>query len=273
MDKNNSKIFLVLALMFFVLTIGRFVPGQDHQGDDGAEEKSEQYVETENGEKIVLTLEDLELAEELSEHLNEEGIPVFCTLDMDPVLQLPELPTGCEVTSLTMVLNYFGYPVGKCELADNFLKRSPAGRGTPYESFWGDPYSWRGFGCFAPVIVQCANDYFESAGVENMLAFDYSGREFEDLFAEIYKGNPVIMWSSINLAEPYVNSTWKINGETFEWKAPEHCVVLTGYDLRTGIVKVEDPLKGDQLYAAYLFKDRYVKMGMQAVVVHAMDER
>ena len=34
-------------------------------------------------------------------------------LDAQPVLQNPELPTGCEVTTLTAALNYLGYPVDK----------------------------------------------------------------------------------------------------------------------------------------------------------------
>ena len=272
MDKNNNKILLVLALMFFVLTIGRFLPG-DGQGDDGTGEYAEQYVDGENGQKIILTVEDKELAEELSEYLNGEAIPGSFSLELECVLQLPELPTGCEATSLSIVLQYLGYPVDKIELADDFLKKSPAGDGTPYECFWGDPHSWRGFGCFAPAIVECANDYFDSIGVEDMLAFDISGTEFENLFAEIADGNPVIIWNTIDLAEPYVNSTWEINGEKIEWKAPEHCVVMYGYDAQNGIVKVADPLKGSRIYSAYLFKDRYMKMGMQAVVIHSMDER
>ncbi|WP_251402620.1 C39 family peptidase [Ureibacillus chungkukjangi] len=37
------------------------------------------------------------------------------------VMQNPELPNGCEITSLTAVLNYYGLQVTKTEMADNFL--------------------------------------------------------------------------------------------------------------------------------------------------------
>ena len=41
-------------------------------------------------------------------------------IDNFPCLnQLPELPTGCEVTSLTMVLNYLGYDADKTDIAAN----------------------------------------------------------------------------------------------------------------------------------------------------------
>lgn len=41
--------------------------------------------------------------------------------DFPIVLQMPELPTGCEITALTMVLNYYGYPVDKVSMVSNFL--------------------------------------------------------------------------------------------------------------------------------------------------------
>lgn len=36
-------------------------------------------------------------------------------------MQNPELPNGCEVTSLSMVLTAAGYPVDKVELYEEFL--------------------------------------------------------------------------------------------------------------------------------------------------------
>lgn len=44
-------------------------------------------------------------------------------LDVEPVLQLPELPTGCEITSLATVLNYYGYDISKTQLADEYMER------------------------------------------------------------------------------------------------------------------------------------------------------
>lgn len=43
-------------------------------------------------------------------------------LDVEPILQLPELPTGCEITSLATVLNYYGYDISKTQLADEYLE-------------------------------------------------------------------------------------------------------------------------------------------------------
>ncbi|MDY3256762.1 MAG: C39 family peptidase, partial [Ruminococcus callidus] len=42
--------------------------------------------------------------------LNGE-VPTSHSINVEAVLQNPELPTGCEITSLTTVLNYWGYDV------------------------------------------------------------------------------------------------------------------------------------------------------------------
>ena len=60
-------------------------------------------------------------------------------LDAQPVLQNPELPTGCEVTTLTAALNYLGYPVDKLTMADQYLTRAEPYQATFGEAFIGAP--------------------------------------------------------------------------------------------------------------------------------------
>ena len=78
---------------------------------------------------------------------------------MKELLQLPSLPTGCEITSLTAVLNYWGYGVSKETMADKYLEKGKLGQVTAYEAFIGMPSSTGGYGCFAPVIQRAANKY------------------------------------------------------------------------------------------------------------------
>ena len=42
--------------------------------------------------------------------------PDMMNLNVGMVVQNPELPTGCEVTALTMVLNFFGHDADKLEI-------------------------------------------------------------------------------------------------------------------------------------------------------------
>ena len=71
------------------------------------------------------TLTAEETVEAQPAELNFDGVQ----LDVSPVLQLPEMPNGCETSSLTALLNYYGYPVTKEELASEYL---------PYEYFTFD---------------------------------------------------------------------------------------------------------------------------------------
>lgn len=45
--------------------------------------------------------------------------------DFPEIMQMPELPTGCEITALTMVLNYYGFDVDKVTLATEYLPTMP----------------------------------------------------------------------------------------------------------------------------------------------------
>ena len=43
--------------------------------------------------------------------------------DFPALIQTPELPTGCEITALTMMLNYYGFPAGKTMMAETYLPK------------------------------------------------------------------------------------------------------------------------------------------------------
>ena len=44
--------------------------------------------------------------------------------EIQPILQEPELPTGCESVALTMALEYLGFELEKTTIADQYLIRS-----------------------------------------------------------------------------------------------------------------------------------------------------
>ena len=48
--------------------------------------------------------------------------------DFPIINQMPELPTGCEITALTMVLDHYGYPVDKTVMASEYLPTASADR-------------------------------------------------------------------------------------------------------------------------------------------------
>ena len=60
-------------------------------------------------------------------------------ISFSAVSQYPELPTGCEVTSLAMVLHYREINIDKCEIADKYLDKGEAGAVSYFDAFEGDP--------------------------------------------------------------------------------------------------------------------------------------
>lgn len=194
-----------------------------------------------------------------------------CQLNVDAVLQNPELPTGCEVTALTTVLNYNGFEIDKVELCDNFLPIDLYAEYTFDEAYVGNPKLDNGFGCNAPVIVETAELYFESIG-ESWKGLNLTGTDFQELFYQIEKGRPVIVWSSMGLKDVTFRLRWTTDDGDEAWFAElEHCMVLTGYDLDSGIVYVADPLKGNMEYSLERFEDVYDQMGKQAVILYEQE--
>ena len=218
------------------------------------------------GETAAATVEEAVGALVKSVKEKEEVISKKRVLDVNCIIQLPELPTGCEITSLAIVLNHKGIVTDKCDLADNYLEKGEVGTVLPTEFFLGNPRENDSYGCYSPVIVKTANKYLAAKG-SSLMATDLTGSSFNSLLSEIDNGNPVVIWATLNMDEPYYSKTWNIDGKKFTWKSREHCLVLTGYDMETGIVYVADPMKGNVTYNMEVFKDRYEKMYSQAVVI------
>ena len=194
-------------------------------------------------------------------------------LDAQPVLQNPELPTGCEVTTLTAALNYAGYPVDKVTMADKYLIQSDPYLTTFGEAVVGSPHNSNAWGCYAPVIVETAQNYIAAQG-GNEVVQNLTGCSLKTLLWEVANGTPVITWVTINLTshveERYYWTT--PNGEDAVFLINEHCVLLCGYDLNANTVTVCDPLEGKVDYDLDKFEDRYSLVYQQAVVIRDPDK-
>ncbi|MGN0318085.1 MAG: C39 family peptidase [Lachnospira sp.] len=194
---------------------------------------------------------------------NNEELPDYALISVDNILQNPELPTGCEITSLTIVLRYYGYDVTKEEMADIYLTK---GNGNFWEMFHGNPRDNSGRGCYARPIAEAANKYFEANGISRK-AEDISGSDFNDILRLVSKGMPVVIWNTMDMKEPQIKETFTFEGEEYAWKSPEHCVVIKGYNLTEDVVYIADPARGDVTRNLTLFKQRYEDIYSQAVYI------
>lgn len=198
----------------------------------------------------------------------EENTESHIQLEAESILQQPELPTGCEVTSLTMALRFAGYDVSKEELADQYLEKAAPGEVSYKTAFWGDPRQEESFGCYAPVIVKAANRYLAQQKSAQM-AYNLTGASLDDVLSEVRMGYPVIVWGSMYINEEIVFSYgWEIEGETVTWPSNEHCMLLIGFDTETNSVIVCDPLEGIVSYDRNAFQHHYEILEQQAIVIY-----
>lgn len=190
----------------------------------------------------------------------------------------PTLPTGCEITSLAICLNYDGFDVSKNDLAENYLSkgyfefRNEEKYGPdPNHEFAGDPNSEQSYGCYSGCIAETANRYFQSVH-SGFTAKSQNGKELEELFQYLEQGKPVMVWTTIRLSETYICDTWKTeDGTIIDWPINEHCVVLTGYDKDNHIVYVADPLcdtEDSVVYDMELFRQKYNEIKQYAAVIY-----
>ncbi len=198
-------------------------------------------------------------------------------LDVPVVMQNPELPHGCEITSLTAVLNYYGMNVTKLEMADTYLPKQKIDTidgqrfgPNPNQAFAGNPRDKaNGMYVFAAPIVKAAEvaiaDKQADLRVTNM-----SKASQDEILQLVREGIPVVTWVTLDLSEPKTKSTkgWIYKGETTPRDAYMnlHAVVLTGH-LGDKVV-VMDPLKGYVTYNVDHFFKSYKELGEQAVAVH-----
>ena len=217
-----------------------------------------------------------------SEYLISGDLPTTYSMEVDPILQLPELPTGCEVTTLAMLLDAVGFQVDKVQLVEGYLTCKSEGEATFQQAFIGSPYDSAGYGCYAPVIVDTARKYL-AAQNSGRIVKDLTGAKFEDLLREVASNHPVAVWASIDLMdiqEIYAYTIYNYvetnsdGGTTTPkdldvyWLENEHVYLLKGYDLNRNVVIVNDSLNGEMEYDMDRFKECYEQCYKQAVIIY-----
>lgn len=200
-------------------------------------------------------------------------LPESCVINgFRTVMQEPELPTGCEITSLAQTMQYYGFKADKVELSDVFMIKDYDGYYTMDEVYLGDPHTDYGFGCNSSVIVSTANDYFEYTG-SDWYAEDLTGITLEEVFYQVEQGRPVIVWSTIDQIESSLSFIFTLGcGEDFYFNYYQHCLTVYGYDYEKGIVYAADPLEGNVEYDLERFGRIYENMGNQAVILIGNEE-
>lgn len=190
------------------------------------------------------------------------------------MLQNPELPNGCEVTSLAMLLSSTGSYADKMELYESYLpRRAFTSRNgvryapSPEDAYIGDAASSTGgWYCFEGPILAAGNTWLEARGLPWRLE-NLTGITQEQMEEYLNQGHPLIVWVTLHYQRPRtVGYTWMLpNGTVYTPYSNLHCVVLTGWD--GGNYRVADPLYGWQSVSPADFWSAFEGMGSRALTL------
>ena len=143
--------------------------------------------------------------------INDAGQWSANLLDVPFISQLPDLPSGCEATSVAMLLQYAGADVTKEQVAAEMPRSDD-----PEEGFQGDPSDFTGGIIYPPALLDLVRSHLGSA-------VDLTGVDYDTLTSYIDAGKPVVVWF---YPEP----------------ANSHTVVVVGYSATQ--VWINDPAEG-----------------------------
>ncbi|MBL1071720.1 C39 family peptidase [Lactobacillus kitasatonis] len=161
-------------------------------------------------------------------------------LDVPLENQMPDLPNGCEVTSLSMLMNYYGIKVNKNELAENiqhvdFFTDGGKYRGNPNQGFVGHmSISNAGWCVYNGPLYNVARKY--TTHIENI-----TGSDFLSLLKLVSNGHPVLIITTTTFNRVNDMQTWDTNTGKVNVTPSSHACVITGYSKPKKVVYVNNP--------------------------------
>lgn len=190
------------------------------------------------------------------------------------IYQMPELPTGCEITAMDMVLNYYGYNIDKVELATEYMPTILYGKRINDENvkdksdlssyFIGNPATHDGTVAGSNAVTIAANNYLNTINADYS-AINISGSSVDNLYEYVSKDTPVAVWVTINMQDRPETKTFEFDGSFIEWSTEDHGAVLVGYTDKT--VTIADPISGMVEYDRGQFEKVYISRGLNAVIL------
>lgn len=212
-----------------------------------------------------------------------EDVPGTCILEDVPLYSQEGIaPTGCELVSAMMVLEYYGAPYELEEIVDAVPCVWPevidgyVYAPHPERAFIGSPWTESSYGCYAPVVTDMLNKLLP----EDCVAYETTGTELATL-ASVYipQGKPVLVWETISMLEHFDWGGWYLldedgnpTDEWYDWQANEHCMVLVGYDESSYYFNDPYGSHGFIAYDKWLAEERFNSMGQYSIVVEQIPD-
>lgn len=215
MDNKISRILLVFILvilfLFAAIGINSIFKITSEQSTGEIEQFDIASISTEEESAVVeeSTVEEAQV-EDTTEEIKDSVL-----LDVPIVEQFPELPTGCEIVSVTMLFNYLGIDVDKMTLVGEVSINA----NNANEGYVGDPRTSSGYTIYPLGLSQLLNEYIGNY-------YDLTGASATDLEYNLSNGKPIVVW--LGYFKGYIL----------------HAVILTGYD--SEYFYYNDPVTGEK---------------------------
>ena len=279
-DKATSKSVVTgIVVMYRVKTAGRWLPWVSNANPEWMYFVQRKYgltgvLDTAGSDAGLnsgscITGIDIRIFEEtaITDSLGSSTATKF--FDVPYINQVGTYPTGCESVSAVMALQYAGIDITVDNFIDSYLEKGPADSFDPNLCFGGNPKNSNGMGCYAPVIESAIK---KAIKCKNLSVQTVYGKSLSQLCAEYVDNNiPVIVWATQEMQTPRNGKLINYDGKIIPWVAPEHCLVLVGYNRRNYIFN--DPLTSKyQYYSRNISEIAYYGLGAQAIVITGTNE-
>jgi uncharacterized protein YvpB len=143
-------------------------------------------------------------------------------------------PMGCEGASLLMALKYKGYTK---ESLKTFLDKMPKTKNNPYLGFAGSPYKIIN-GVFQSIFPKPLTAFGQKYNSKVVNATGYTTAQLK---RELDKGNPVVVYVTVNFAKPRWKKYNMGSAGVVNIVDNMHVMTLIGYNKTTGSYYVADP--------------------------------
>lgn len=219
-----------------------------------------QIIAEENPKEVIV---------QKKQEIAEQSSPVaYIKLDVPLIDQMeePQLYNGCEVTSLAMIMNYYGLRVTKEKLAEK-IKKVPYQNeeglyGDPNEGFVGDIIGeTTGYGVYVEPIIELAEQFLS----DQFQIINLTKKSFDEVLEQLALGTPIWCITTVPMTATDDLEIWQtVNGEIeISWNI--HSVVLTGFNQKQ--VFINDPYGEKTAVSIADFRGAWEQMGSQAMTI------
>lgn len=182
--------------------------------------------------------------------------------------QLPDLPNGCEVTSLAMLMNYYGIKVTQNELAQNIehvesFTDNGKYRGNPNQGFVGHmSVANAGWCVYNGPLYNLARKY------TNRIV-NITGSDFLRVLKLVSDDHPVMIITTTSFSRVNNMQTWETNTGKVRVTPSSHACVITGYSKKKKVVYLNNPYGiKNQAVNWHNLEQSYDQQGRQALYIN-----